>query len=123
MAELTRKTAIGNYGHTKPLKDGSVQSQKFAMEHVEVSPVPMIFRRMVRGLEFDVSEMALSTYICAKHYGKAFTALPVFLTRAFYHGGIICNAKAGIKSPGDLAGRKVGLRSDTLTPGGRCRRS
>lgn len=117
MAELTLTTAIGNYGHTKPLKDGSIKSERFAMEHVEVSPVPMIFRRMVRGLEFDVSEMALSTYICSKHYGKKFTALPVFLTRAFYHGGIICNAKAGIKSAGDLAGRKVGLRSYTLTPG------
>ena len=117
MPQLNLSTAIGNYGHTKSLKDGTLQSELFAMKHVEVSPVPMIFRRMVRGLEFDVAEMALSTYICAKHYGKPFTALPVFLTRAFYHGGIICNSRSGIKSASDLAGRRVGVRSYTLTPG------
>ena len=64
----------------------------------------MIFRRMVRGLEFDVSEMALSTYLCARHYGKAFTALPVFLTRAFYHDGIAVKNDPSIKSAGDLTG-------------------
>ncbi|SUZ95259.1 uncharacterized protein METZ01_LOCUS48113 [marine metagenome] len=117
MEEITLKTAIGNYGHTRPLKDGRIQSARFDMNHVEVSPVPMIFRRMVRGLEFDVAEMALSTYICAKHYGKQFTALPVFLTRSFYHAGINCHSRSGIESPEQLAGRRVGVRSYTLTPG------
>jgi len=117
MEKMALKTAIGNYGHTRPLKDGRVQSAKFDMSHVEISPVPMIFRRMVRGLEFDVAEMALSTYICAKHYGKQFTALPVFLTRSFYHAGIICHSQSNIESPEQLAGRKVGVRSYTLTPG------
>ena len=54
MAELVLQTAIGNYGHTTPLKDGTVTSGMFDMEHIEVSPVTSIFRRMVRGLEFDV---------------------------------------------------------------------
>ena len=117
MSDLELRTAIGNYGHTKPIKDGTIKSPRFAMEQIEVSPVPTIFRRMVRNLEFDVSEMALSTYLCARVYDKAFTAIPVFLTRAFYHGGIVCNVKSGIKSPADLAGRKVGVRSYTLTPG------
>ena len=117
MSDLELRTAIGNYGHTKPIKDGTIKSPRLAMEQIEVSPVPTIFRRMVRNLEFDVSEMALSTYLCARVYDKAFTAIPVFLTRAFYHGGIVCNVKSGIKSPADLAGRKVGVRSYTLTPG------
>ena len=60
MSDLVLSTAIGNYGHTKPLKDGSLKSSRFELEHVEISPVPMIFRRMVRGLEFDVAEMALA---------------------------------------------------------------
>lgn len=117
MPDLTLKTAIGNYGQTKGLKDGSVKSDKFELEHFEITPVPMIFRRMVRGLEFDVCEMALSTYMCARAHDKAFTALPVFLTRAFYHGGIAVRNDSGIQSPADLAGKRIGVRSYTLTPG------
>ena len=117
MSDLVLHTAIGTYGHTTPLKDGSVTSKMFDMEHIEVSPVTSIFRRMVRGLEFDVAEMALSTYMCARAHGKAFTGIPIFLTRAFYHGGIVCHARSGIKSPKDLEGKRVGVRSYTLTPG------
>ena len=117
MSDLTLKTAIGNYGQTQGLKDGTVKSKRFELEHLEITPVPAIFRRMVRGLEFDVSEMALSTYLCARHHGKAFTALPVFLTRAFYHGGVAVRDDSGIQTPADLAGKRIGVRSYTLTPG------
>ena len=117
MPDLVLRTAVGNYGHTTPLKDGSVTSRMFDMEHIEVSPVTSIFRRMVRGLEFDVAEMALSTYMCARAHGKAFSGIPIFLTRAFYHGGIVCHARSGIASPKDLEGKRVGVRSYTLTPG------
>ena len=117
MSDLILRTAIGTYGHTTPLKDGSVTSKMFDMEHIEVSPVTSIFRRMVRGLEFDVAEMALSTYMCARAHGKAFTGIPIFLTRAFYHAGIVCRARSGITSPKDLEGKRVGVRSYTLTPG------
>ena len=117
MSDLILNTAIGNYVHTAPLKAGTVTSAQFDLQYTEVSPVTSIFRRMVRGLEFDVAEMALSTYLCARAHGKAFTGLPVFLTRAFYHGGIVVRADAGIRSPKDLEGRRVGVRSYTLTPG------
>ena len=117
MTDLVLRTAVGTYGHTKPLKDGTIESKMFSLEHIEVSPVVSIFRRMVRGLEFDVAEMALSTYMCARAHGKQFTGIPVFLTRAFYHGGLVFNTRSGITSPKDLEGRRVGLRSYTLTPG------
>ncbi len=117
MTDLVLRTAVGSYGHTTPLMDGSVASDMFDLEHIEVSPITSVFRRMVRGLEFDVAEMALSTYFCARAHGKRFTALPVFLTRAFYHGGLVHNTRSGIRTPKDLEGRKVGLRSYTLTPG------
>jgi len=114
---LVLRTAIGNYGHTKGLKDGTTKSEKIEMEHIEVSPVTSIFRRMVRGLEFDVAEMALSTYLCARSHGKPFTGIPIFLTRTFYHGAIVYHTRSGIKSPADLAGRRVGVRGYTVTPG------
>mgnify|MGYP002822203334 FL=1 len=117
MPKLNLHTAIANYGHTSEIKNGNIGSDRFEMDHVDISPVPMIFRRMVRNLEFDVAEMALATYICSKHYKKEFTALPIFLTRGFYHTGMIYRKGAEILSPKDLEGKKVGVRSYTFTPG------
>jgi ABC-type nitrate/sulfonate/bicarbonate transport system substrate-binding protein len=73
---------------------------------------------MVRGNEFDICEMAITTYICAKAHGKPMTAIPVFVVRAFHHGAILVNTKAGIRTPKDLEGRKVGVnRGYTVTTG------
>jgi 4,5-dihydroxyphthalate decarboxylase len=113
----TLKTAIATYPHTKALKDGSVQPEGITLDHVEVTPIIAAFRRMIRTMEFDVSEMAISTYFCARAYGKPITAIPVFPLRSFQHGGIVYNAKSGIQSPKDLEGRKVGVRAYTVTGG------
>ena len=111
------KTAVATYAHTKALKDGSVTAPGVRLEHVEVSPIVAAFRRMVRTLEFDVSEMAITTYLTAKAHGKAFTALPVFVMRQFHHTPIVYNVKSGVKSPRDLEGKKVGVRAYTVTTG------
>ena len=75
-------------------------------------------RRMCRGLEFDICEMAFTTYLCARAAGLPFTAIPVFVTRNFHHWAIFINAKSGIKEPKDLEGRKVGVnRGYTVTTG------
>ena len=112
------KTALVTYGHTKALKDGTITPRTVELEFEEVSPIIQAFRRMVRGLEFDISEMAITTYICARAHGKAFTALPVFVMRAFHHGAILYNTKSGIRTPKDLEGRRVGVnRGYTVTTG------
>jgi 4,5-dihydroxyphthalate decarboxylase len=111
------KTAIATYPHTKALKDGSVTAGGLQFDHVEVSPIVAAFRRMVRTLEFDVSEMAITTYLTAKAHGKAFTAVPVFIMRQFHHAPIVYNVKAGVTSPKDLEGKKVGVRAYTVTTG------
>ncbi|MDB5763372.1 MAG: phtD [Herminiimonas sp.] len=118
MTDRTLKTAIQTLGHTKALKDGTVKPQTFDFEFEEVPTIIQAFRRMVRGLEFDISEMAITTYICAKANGKRFTALPVFLVRAFHHGAILHNTRLGIRSPKDLEGKKIGVnRGYTVTTG------
>jgi len=112
------KTALVTYGHTQPLKDGSIVPRTFTFAFEDVPAIIKAFRRMVRGLEFDISEMAITTYICARAYGKRFTAIPVFPMRAFHHGAILYNTKSNIKSPKDLEGRKVGVnRGYTVTTG------
>jgi 4,5-dihydroxyphthalate decarboxylase len=110
--------AIGNYGLTKPLKDGSVELTGKTPHYVEVSPITAAMRRMVRGLEFDVCEMAFATYLCAKAHGKPISAIPVFMTRNFHHWAIFYNVNSGIRSPRDLEGRKVAVnRGYTVTTG------
>src|SRR5918999_1850035 len=118
MTDLTLKTVTRTQGNNLPLKDGRVEPRTFTFAFEEVNPLIDAFRRMVRGLEFDVCEMALTTYICARDHGKRFTALPIFLVRAFHHGAIVHNVKAGIRSPKDLEGKKVGVnRGYTVTTG------
>ena len=111
------KTAIATYAHTKGLKDGSVSTPGIRLDHVDVSPITGAFRRMCRGLEFDVSEMAITTYLTARAYGKAFTALPVFVMRQFHHAPIVYNVNSGVESPKGLEGKKVGVRAYTVTTG------
>ncbi len=118
MAHPVLKTALATYGHTKALKDGTVRPASFDFEFEEVPKIIQAFRRMVRGLEFDVSEMAITTYICARAHGKPFTAIPVFPMRAFHHGAILYNTRSNIKTPKDLEGKRVGVnRGYTVTTG------
>jgi 4,5-dihydroxyphthalate decarboxylase len=118
MSELKLKTVTRTQGNNRALKDGSVKPKTFEFDFEEVDPIIAAFRRMVRGNEFDICEMAITTYICAKAHGKPMTAVPVFLVRAFHHGAILVNTKAGIARPKDLEGRKVGVnRGYTVTTG------
>jgi 4,5-dihydroxyphthalate decarboxylase len=118
MVDLQLKTALQTLGHTEALKDKSVQPHSFDFEFEEVPAIIQAFRRMVRGSEFDISEMAITTYLCARASGKRFTALPIFLVRAFHHGAIVHNTTLGIRSPKDLEGKKVGInRGYTVTTG------
>jgi 4,5-dihydroxyphthalate decarboxylase len=111
------RTAIATYPHTKGLKDGSVSVPGLQFEHVDISPITAAFRRMCRTLDFDVSEMAITTYLTAQAYHKPFTALPVFVMRQFHHAPIVYNARSGVASPRDLEGKKVGVRAYTVTTG------
>jgi 4,5-dihydroxyphthalate decarboxylase len=112
------KTALVTYGHTQPLKDGTVAPRTFTFDFEDVPVIIKAFRRMVRGLEFDISEMAITTYLTAKAHGKKFTAIPVFPMRAFHHGAILYNTTSDIRTPKDLEGRKVGVnRGYTVTTG------
>ena len=97
------------------LKDGRVQPAGYELEFEEVQPVTRAFRRMVRELAYDVTEMAITTFLVAREHGKPITALPVFLTRGFHHRAVVA------REPGDpkwLEGTRVGVnRGYTVTTG------
>jgi 4,5-dihydroxyphthalate decarboxylase len=118
MAELKLKTAFRPDGHTASLRDQTIKPKTFEIDYIDVPVLIQAFRKMVRGMEYDICEMAITTYICAKSYGKRFTAIPVFPARVFHHGAIVYNTKSGIRTPKDLEGKKVGVhRGYTVTTG------
>ncbi len=118
MSKPDYKTVTRTQGNNRALKDGTVKPETFNFNFEEIPVLVEGFRRMVRGNEFDICEMAITTYICAKSFGKPMTALPIFLVRAFHHGAILYNTKSGIKTPKDLEGKKVGVnRGYTVTTG------
>ena len=118
MAGGRLKTVFRPLGHTELLKDGIVKPRAFEIQYDDVPILIQAFRRMVRGLELDVCELAFTTYLCAKSHGKRFTAIPVFPARVFHHGAILYNTKAGIQNPKDLEGKTVGVhRGYTVTTG------
>jgi 4,5-dihydroxyphthalate decarboxylase len=109
--------AIATYGHTRALKDKRLHPAGCELDFVEVEPVIAAFRRMIRTLEFDVCELAPTTYLAAREAGIPITALPVFLMRRFHHGDIVCRHGSGISAPKDLEGREVGVRAYTVSTG------
>lgn len=117
MADLRLTAVSRTQGNNAALKCGEVVPDGVTLAFEEVPVLPKAFRRMVRGLEFDVSEMALTTYLVAKAHGAALTALPVFLVRGFHHGAIQVDPAVGL-APCDLEHRKVGVnRGYTVTTG------
>ena len=114
--ELTAVTRL--QGNNAALKNGAVTAQGFTLKFEEVPVLVHAFRRMVRQLEFDVCEMALTTYLCAREHGVKFTALPIFLVRGFHHGAILHNTDSPVVNPKSLEGSRVGVnRGYTVTTG------
>ncbi|MDK3255431.1 ABC transporter substrate-binding protein [Blastococcus capsensis] len=118
MTDLHLRTVTRPQGNNRALLDGTVTPEGATFDFEEVPVLVQGFRRMVRTLEFDVCEMALTTYLTAKAHGVAFTAVPAFLVRGFHHNAITVDTRHGITSPKDLEGKKVGVnRGYTVTTG------
>ena len=112
------RTVTRTQGANEALKSGEVTPRGFRLEFEDVPVLVSAFRRMVRELAYDVSEMALTTYLVAKEHGVEFTALPIFIARGLHHGVIQVAAAGGIRHPKDLEGRRVGVdRGYTVTTG------
>jgi 4,5-dihydroxyphthalate decarboxylase len=111
------KIAIADYGHTRAVKSKEVPIEGIEPNFIQVVPIIGAFRRMVRDLEFDICEMAPTTYMIARARGAPYIALPIFLMRRFHHGGFVVRPDAGIRKPKDLEGKKVGVRAYSVTTG------
>jgi len=114
---VTLDACFGTYPHTAPLKNGAITSDRVAFRFNEVEPINKAFLMMVRQEKFDVSEMALATYLQAKAYGKPLTLLPATMMGRFQHGTMFYNSERGAVTPEALPGRRVGVRAFSQTTG------
>lgn len=114
---LVLRTAIGRYPHTAAIRDGAVASELVAFDFVDVPTIHQAFAPMVREQRFDVSEIAIATFLQAKAYRKPLVLLPVVLAARFQQSALLCRSDGDIRSPGDLVGRRVGVRAYSQTTG------
>jgi 4,5-dihydroxyphthalate decarboxylase len=111
------RTLLGDHACTAALKDGSIKSGSVSFDFIDYSPTNKGFKPMVREQAFDVSEMAIVTYLMAKSFGKPMVLLPDVVVARFQHAYALYNAKRGSLKPVDLNGKRVGIRSFTTTTG------
>jgi 4,5-dihydroxyphthalate decarboxylase len=108
--------ACGLYDRTDALRTGDVKVDGLDIDFVAISNPREIFDRMGGKQEFDVSEFSSSEFISRLGRGdNTFVALPVFPSRVFRHGYIYINRKAGIRTPKDIAGKRIGVPVYTMT--------
>jgi len=111
------RTLLGDHPGTAALKNGSVKSDSVTFDFADYSPTNKGFKPMVREGAFDVSEMAIVTYLMAKSFGKPMVLLPEVVVARFQHAFGLYNAKLGTLKPSDLNRKRVGIRSFTTTTG------
>src|SRR5436853_7911040 len=107
--------ACWEYDRTRALADGTGAADGIELNYLTL-PVEETFFRMMRGREFDASEMSLSSYSASLHSpNPPFVAIPVFPSRFFRHSCIFVSTKSGIRRPEELKGKRVGLPEYQMT--------
>ena len=107
--DLQLSIGMASNPRTWPIFDGRVKPDGIDLIPSRVHPSELFWRQL-RFADFDVSEMSFSSLIMAKSKGdERWVGVPVFTTRKFYHAAILVRRKAGIASPADLKGKRVGV--------------
>ena len=104
------KALLGDYPVTAQFK------RRAPLEFADVKPPSAGFKRVVRGLEFDLAELAITTFLMAKAAGKPYRLLPAVVLARMQHARLVCDARRPV-SPRELEGRRVGVRSYSVTTG------
>jgi 4,5-dihydroxyphthalate decarboxylase len=108
MANLKLSLACWDYDRTRPLIDGRVRPDGIDLD-IQILRPRQTFPRMLEDKAFDASEMSLASYVSLKARGACpFVAIPVALSKIFRHSCIYVRTDAGIRTPSDLKGKRVG---------------
>jgi 4,5-dihydroxyphthalate decarboxylase len=108
---------IGDHTHTTPLRTGEVAPALLELHLADVQPVNRAFADMLRHGRYDISEIAITVFFQAVEAGRPVWLLPVVAMGGLHHGSIYVNPANGPLAPGDLAGRRIGVRAYSQTTG------
>jgi 4,5-dihydroxyphthalate decarboxylase len=107
--------ACGDYELLRPLIEGEVEPEGIRLHILTRMDSATRHWRFLRNHEFDVAELSASSYLAARDRGWEVAAIPVFPHRRFRHGFIYTNKAAGIRTPEDLIGKRVGTKAFLTT--------
>jgi 4,5-dihydroxyphthalate decarboxylase len=111
------KTALGRTAYTEPFFTGAVSSPEISLAFEPFKAISRAFAPMVRELAFDVSEIAIATFLQARAAGKAIKLLPIVLAARFQEGSLLCLKSSTLRDESDLRGRRVAVRAYSQTTG------
>jgi 4,5-dihydroxyphthalate decarboxylase len=115
---LALKANITEFAPTRALMNGSVTSDLITLDFAGLSKAHAGFKDMLRHGKFDVSEMAIATFLQARAFGKPVSLIPFVVLGRFQHHCIGYNTEVHeTLAPKDLVGKTVGVRSYTQTTG------
>jgi 4,5-dihydroxyphthalate decarboxylase len=115
MPDVPITIACGNYDRTRAIRDGRVTVEGCAVTYLPLYPEE-IFHRAFKFQEFDVSELSFSSHMRTVSSGTAaYVGVPAFVSRVFRHSGIYIRNGAGIRTPADLRGKRIGLPEYQIT--------
>ncbi|OGA94671.1 MAG: hypothetical protein A3G27_14040 [Betaproteobacteria bacterium RIFCSPLOWO2_12_FULL_66_14] len=115
MTQLRLSLAVGNYEHVRDLLSGEVRAEGIDIIALR-TPIEELLFRFMRFGEWEVSEMGLGPYVSLVSQDRRdMVAIPVFTSRVFRHSALYVRADAGVASPADLAGRRVGVPEWAMT--------
>jgi 4,5-dihydroxyphthalate decarboxylase len=115
MANLKLTLACWDYDRTRPLLDGRVKAEGIDFD-IQLLRPRQTFQRMLDDQEFHVSELSLASYTTLKGRGACpYVAVPVALSKIFRHSCIYVREGAGIRTPQDLRGKRVGTSQYSST--------
>src|ERR1041385_1077366 len=106
---------LGEYPVTRALRRGELTSSVVDLRFAEVKSAASAFKRVVRDLEFEVAELAVVTFLLAKAHAKPLVLVPAVVLGRFQHPYLVYNRERGPLEPSDLTGRRVGIRSYSVT--------
>ena len=111
---VTLRTHLGDRANTHGIVTGDIGSPLVHLDICGPKGVSQGVKPLVREGAFQFSELSIMTYLQAKAHGKQLVLLPAVVLGRFQHGFIARRADDDIGS-GNLAGRRIGIRSYTVT--------
>jgi 4,5-dihydroxyphthalate decarboxylase len=116
-AEASLNVALGRTKRTEALFDGSVADPALPLDLPAIPVISRAFAPMVREGRYQVSEMAIATFLMAKEAGAPLVLLPCVLAARFQESALLCRTDGSVGGPADLRGQRIGVRAYSQTTG------